>query len=199
MLRLAEDPSDPSSEKAAFSFLGRCVTVWAELPKNPSEAPVFPGFERFVYERVVPTSFAVLALPDFNIRDGQIVVVCCCLGGVIEFIEYQNIIFTGPPRDCQPASDRVKGARPGGFRVFRQRLPPFSELATTYRRRVCDEDARTRSEGLPKILHGFRARVARRSIISFSRAHHWQRILLLRHVSSRPFTSRVLQCSPAVY
>ncbi|RDX57282.1 ARM repeat-containing protein [Lentinus brumalis] len=75
MLRLAEDPSDPSSEKAAFSFLGRCVTVWAEPPKTPGGQQVFPGFERFVYERVVPSAFAVLSLPQFNIKDGQIVVV----------------------------------------------------------------------------------------------------------------------------
>ncbi|KAI0671757.1 ARM repeat-containing protein [Trametes maxima] len=75
MLRLAEDPSDPSSEKAAFQFLGRCATVWAEPPKGPGGQQVFPGFERFVYERVVPTAFAVLSSPQFNIKDGQIVVV----------------------------------------------------------------------------------------------------------------------------
>ncbi len=77
MLRLAEDPTDPSSEKAALSFLGRCITAWAELPKNPGDQQVFPGFEQFVYERIVPTAFAVLALPNFNIKDGQIVVVRC--------------------------------------------------------------------------------------------------------------------------
>ncbi|KAI0775191.1 ARM repeat-containing protein [Trametes elegans] len=75
MLRLAEDPSDPASEKAAFSFFGRCVTVWAEPPRTPSTQQVLPGVERFVYERVVPTAFAVLSLPQFNIKDGQIVVV----------------------------------------------------------------------------------------------------------------------------
>lgn len=76
MLRLAEDPSDPSSEKYAILFLGRCVAVWAEPPKAPGGQQVLPGFERFVYERVVPTAFAVLSLPQFNIKDGQIVVVC---------------------------------------------------------------------------------------------------------------------------
>ncbi|KAH9903044.1 ARM repeat-containing protein [Cubamyces lactineus] len=75
MLRLAEDPSDPASEKAAFSFLGRCTTVWAEAPKAPGSQQVLPGFERFIYERAVPTAFAVLSLPQFNIKDGQIVVV----------------------------------------------------------------------------------------------------------------------------
>ncbi|KAI0359842.1 ARM repeat-containing protein [Trametes cingulata] len=75
MLRLAEDPSDPTSEKAAFSFLGRCVGVWAEPPKTAGAQQVLPGFERFVYERVIPTAFAVISLPQFNIKDGQIVVV----------------------------------------------------------------------------------------------------------------------------
>ncbi|TBU33297.1 ARM repeat-containing protein [Dichomitus squalens] len=75
MLRLAEDPSDPVSEKAAFQFLGRCVSVWAEPPKAPGAQQILPGFERFVYERMVPSAFAVLSLPQFNIKDGQIVVV----------------------------------------------------------------------------------------------------------------------------
>ncbi|CDO78180.1 hypothetical protein BN946_scf184797.g6 [Trametes cinnabarina] len=75
MLQLAEDPSDPTSQKAAFSFFGRCVNVWAEVPKAPGDQQVLPGFERFVYERVIPTAFAVLSLPQFNIKDGQIVVV----------------------------------------------------------------------------------------------------------------------------
>ena len=75
MLHLAEDPSDPASEKAAFQFLGRCVAVWSEPPKGPGAQQVLPGFERFVYERVIPSAFAVLSLPQFNIKDGQIVVV----------------------------------------------------------------------------------------------------------------------------
>ena len=75
MLRLAEDPSDPSSEKAAFSFLGRCVSVWAGPSETNGGQQVLPGFERFVYERVIPSAFAVLSLPQFNIKDGQIVVV----------------------------------------------------------------------------------------------------------------------------
>ncbi|KAH9945166.1 ARM repeat-containing protein [Epithele typhae] len=75
MLSLAEDPSDPSSEKAAFSFFGRAVSAWADPSTAGGGQQVFPGFERFVYERVVPTAFAILSLPQFNIKDGQIVVV----------------------------------------------------------------------------------------------------------------------------
>ncbi|EMD34072.1 hypothetical protein CERSUDRAFT_117585 [Gelatoporia subvermispora B] len=78
MLRLAEDTSDPSSQKAAWSFLSRCVAEWAQppssvTPEKPSHA--LPGFERFIYERVLPSAFAVLSSPQFNIKDGQMLVV----------------------------------------------------------------------------------------------------------------------------
>ncbi|OCH95393.1 ARM repeat-containing protein [Obba rivulosa] len=78
MLRLAEDTSDPSSQKAAWAFLSRCVAEWAQppstgMPEKPSHA--LPGFEHFVYERVLPSAFAILSSPQFNIKDGQILVV----------------------------------------------------------------------------------------------------------------------------
>ncbi|OJT11445.1 Exportin-T [Trametes pubescens] len=86
MLQLAEDPSDPASEKSAFSFFGRCVQAWAEPPKMPGGQQVFPGFERFIYERVIPTAFAVLSLPQFNIKDGQIVVVLQEIANLLQTI-----------------------------------------------------------------------------------------------------------------
>lgn len=83
MQRLAEDVSDPTSEKAAFAFLGRCVSVWGQpIPSsngNTQSEPTegIPGFERFLYERVVPTAFRVPSLPEFNLKDGQMMVVSC--------------------------------------------------------------------------------------------------------------------------
>jgi len=79
MQRLAEDISDPSSQKAAFVFLGRCVPAWGQLD-NPSSAgnqngpesqEALPGFEQFIYQRLVPTAFRVPSLPAFNLKDGQ--------------------------------------------------------------------------------------------------------------------------------
>ena len=73
---MATDLSDVTSEKAAFQFLSRCVTVWAQ-PAMPvvtnGNAPSqgLPGFEGFVYERLVPSAFGVLSSPQFNIKDGQ--------------------------------------------------------------------------------------------------------------------------------
>ncbi|KAH9949908.1 ARM repeat-containing protein [Amylocystis lapponica] len=78
MQRLAEDVSDPQSQKAAFTFLGRCVIVWAQpLPDGNSQVDSqgLPGFERFIYERLIPTAFAVFSSPQFNLKDGQMVVV----------------------------------------------------------------------------------------------------------------------------
>ena len=81
MLQLAGDVSDPPSQKAAFTFLSKSVGVWGQpLPDGtageiePGSQGV-PGFERFVYENVVPTAFAVLSLPELNIKDGQVLVV----------------------------------------------------------------------------------------------------------------------------
>jgi exportin-T len=76
MKQVAEDPSDPASQKAAFVFLGRCVFVWGVLPSADGATGGLPGFERFIYERLVPSAFRVIALPQFNIKDGQILVVC---------------------------------------------------------------------------------------------------------------------------
>ena len=67
MQQLAEDVSDPSSQKAAFQFLGRCLTAWVQPIQpdmsNGQQSMGLPGFERFVYERLIPTAFSVLASP----------------------------------------------------------------------------------------------------------------------------------------
>lgn len=78
MQRLAEDVSDPPSQKVAFTFLNRCVSAWGQLPASKdgqTESSSLPGFDRFIYERLVPTSFRVLSLPEFNPKDGQMMVV----------------------------------------------------------------------------------------------------------------------------
>lgn len=74
MQRLAEDVSDPPSQKSAFTFLNRCVTTWGQQDGQTASNSL-PGFDRFIYERLVPTAFRVLSLPDFNPKDGQMMVV----------------------------------------------------------------------------------------------------------------------------
>ncbi|KAG9225031.1 hypothetical protein CCMSSC00406_0001818 [Pleurotus cornucopiae] len=71
VLREIEDLSDPSSQKTALTFFSRCVAVWGQPTGGPGENDAIPGFERFIYERLVPTAFSVLFKPDYNIKDGQ--------------------------------------------------------------------------------------------------------------------------------
>ncbi|EKM58374.1 uncharacterized protein PHACADRAFT_117257 [Phanerochaete carnosa HHB-10118-sp] len=80
MQRFAEDVNDPASQRAAFQFLGRCVLAWLEpIPGANGQAngrsQALPGFEQYVYERLIPSAFSVLASPQFNIKDGQMLVV----------------------------------------------------------------------------------------------------------------------------
>jgi exportin-T len=83
MQRLAEDVTDPPSERAAFTFLGRCVNVWGQPDTTPStvngnaqaESRGLPGFEHFIYDRLIPSAFRVPSLPQFNLKDGQMLVV----------------------------------------------------------------------------------------------------------------------------
>jgi exportin-T len=82
MQRLAEDVSDPPSQKAAFTFLNRCVSTWGQPPASKdgqAGSNSLPGFDRFIYERLVPTAFRVLSLPEFNPKDGQMMVVSTIL------------------------------------------------------------------------------------------------------------------------
>lgn len=78
--QLARDISDPGSQRLVYQLLGRCVTVWAQPPtaSNGSAQPAsqdLPGFDRFVYESLIPTAFGVLSSSEFNVKDGQMLVV----------------------------------------------------------------------------------------------------------------------------
>ncbi|PCH42166.1 ARM repeat-containing protein [Wolfiporia cocos MD-104 SS10] len=87
MQQIAEDVSDPPSQKAAFTFFGRCVSAWAQpVGDDNSQSQGLPGFERFVYERLVPTAFAVLSSPQFNFKDGQTTMVLQEMGAFLQSI-----------------------------------------------------------------------------------------------------------------
>ncbi|KAH9838251.1 armadillo-type protein [Rhodofomes roseus] len=70
MRQLVEDVSDPASQKAALSFFGRSPAV-----NGDAQTQTLPGFERFIYEAVIPTAFAILSSPQYNIKDGQMLTV----------------------------------------------------------------------------------------------------------------------------
>ena len=68
------DLTDPPGQRSALQFLARCVNVWA-VPSLDGGPQALPGFERFIYERLVPATFRVLSLPEFNTKDGQVMMV----------------------------------------------------------------------------------------------------------------------------
>jgi exportin-T len=82
MLELAEDVLDPQCQKVAFTFLNRSVSNWGQ-PVNEQVAnngdvtsvSSVPGYERFIYDNIVPSAFRVLSSPQLNIKDGQVLVV----------------------------------------------------------------------------------------------------------------------------
>lgn len=89
MCRLAQDMSDPPSQKATFAFFGRAVQVWCRPePRRGDVQQGLAGFERFVYERLIPTAFAVLSSPQFNIKDGQMVTV------MLEIANFLQVVYS---------------------------------------------------------------------------------------------------------
>ncbi|CAE7129203.1 unnamed protein product [Rhizoctonia solani] len=74
---VAEDLSDPSSSRLALTFLAKSTVAFAQAPDAPgASAPsvqldVVPGYQSFIYERLVPLAFGIPASPSFNIKDGQ--------------------------------------------------------------------------------------------------------------------------------
>ncbi|KAF9003929.1 armadillo-type protein [Cyathus striatus] len=93
MQELTEDVSDPSSQKAALTFFSRCVSIWGQpvaSTSGPENGQVtgdgLPGFERFIYERLVPTAFRVPSLPEFNLKDGQMIVVLQEISSLLQTI-----------------------------------------------------------------------------------------------------------------
>lgn len=117
---LAEDVSDPPNQKAAFNFLSRCVVIWAQpnpprgsngnTNRNPLNDMRLPGFERYIYERLIPTAFGVPSLPDLNLKDGQVTVVCLVSLYSGHCVDRVNS-FSGFTRDRQLSTSRPQDSR----------------------------------------------------------------------------------------
>lgn len=93
MERLVVDLTDPAGQRSALQFLARCVNVWAVPSPNGDPQPL-PGFERFIYERLIPTTFRVLSLPEFNTKDGQVMLVRLLLPALSIFHAHDPRGFT---------------------------------------------------------------------------------------------------------
>ncbi|KAF8604237.1 KapM protein [Ceratobasidium sp. AG-I] len=120
---VAEDMSDPASAKLALSFLGRSTVAFAQAPDAPGAQPkpntpavpvqvdVVPGYQSFIYERLVPLAFDIPASPSFNIKDGQVLTATMEIGGLLrhiylargqEAINYLAEVYL-PSKSCPPA------------------------------------------------------------------------------------------------
>ena len=91
MQQLIEEVSDPGSQKVAVIFLSRCVTAWG---RESNEDECLPGFDRFIYERLVPTAFRVPSMPGFNPKDGQMMVVSLFFFKLFIFNLTTEMIYT---------------------------------------------------------------------------------------------------------
>jgi hypothetical protein len=112
MQRFAEDVSDPANQKVAVIFFSRCVSTWGQPFLNSPDIASnghhggnqgLPGFERFIYERLIPTAFRVPSLPNFNPKDGQMMVVSpIYLCGIQKFREVYRF-YTKLQTCCKPS------------------------------------------------------------------------------------------------
>ncbi|KAG6873947.1 pre-tRNA nuclear export protein [Termitomyces sp. Mi166 len=81
----AEDVSDPSSQKVALTFLNKGVNVWGQSTSDGVQEGL-PGFDRFIYERLVPSIFRIPSSTGFNIKDGQMMVVLHEIANLLQSI-----------------------------------------------------------------------------------------------------------------
>ncbi|KAH8118024.1 ARM repeat-containing protein [Phellopilus nigrolimitatus] len=116
VIQIAEDASDPASQRLAFSFIGRCISAWGRtMPGSTNgdgagQGDTLPGFETFIYDRLVPLAFSVPSAPSFNIRDGQMLVVCHEIANFLQIIAgargeegYQFLVTVFlPSQGCPP-------------------------------------------------------------------------------------------------
>ncbi|CAE6461768.1 unnamed protein product [Rhizoctonia solani] len=74
---IAEDVSDPASARLSLTFLAKSTVAFSQASDAPgASAPsaqleAVPGYQTFIYERLVPLAFGIPASPSFNIKDGQ--------------------------------------------------------------------------------------------------------------------------------
>jgi hypothetical protein len=129
MQQLIEDVSDPGSQKVAVIFLSRCVTAWGG---ESNEDESLPGFDRFIYERLIPTAFRVPSLPGFNPKDGQMMVVSPFFFKVIYIIVQLNnlCLRKGSTRNCQLAADYLQNKGYRSVQVFLEHIPTIPKLAS---------------------------------------------------------------------
>ncbi|KZT57628.1 ARM repeat-containing protein [Calocera cornea HHB12733] len=140
LMRIAEIPSDPQSQKLAFIILSKGVAAWGVNPAlpapngtvaapngtngivhpPPSTQPI-PGFERFIYDHLIPLAFRVPLEPNLRFKDAETHLVLGEVTGLLNTIVQvrgdEGLAFLttylpslGMPTDfVQQFSDKVRG------------------------------------------------------------------------------------------
>ncbi|KAI8365229.1 armadillo-type protein [Radiomyces spectabilis] len=99
ILHFAKDNNDPITQKMAFGVFMRMVNSWASSTQQPSPAA---GFDQFVYNELIPATFAVPMHAAFNVADGQSLLVFGEITSIQkalytkqggEYLEYMNNVF----------------------------------------------------------------------------------------------------------
>ncbi|KAF8589812.1 ARM repeat-containing protein [Ramaria rubella] len=145
VVQIAQDFSDNNGQKLAFGFLSRAVTVWAQTASvtngaaNGVTSEEVPGFDRFVYEQLVPVAFKVPSAPEFNVKDGQMMVLCHEIGGMLQLIckirgqeafDYLVNVFL-PSQNCPPemAHDFATKLRDLDSKAFKKFFTDFVRVS----------------------------------------------------------------------
>lgn len=95
MLSIADDVSQPSNQKAAFVFFNKCVACWGKRTIEHDQTGL-PGFDRFIYECIIPLAFRVPSSPNINLKDGQVIVVSFKKASMFlcgPFIDFDKLLF----------------------------------------------------------------------------------------------------------
>lgn len=79
VVSVAYDPSDPPCQKVAFHLLARLTTHFGGTAQTSNAGNIaetgpqvtVPGYEQYIYEKLIPMAFEVPAMPTFNMKDGQ--------------------------------------------------------------------------------------------------------------------------------
>lgn len=88
-LHFAKDNSDPTTQKMSFGVFLKTVNSWAS--NTAAQGPTIAGFDRFVYNELLPITFSVPMSAAFNLADGQSILVC--LTKVMHYIHHIYQIY----------------------------------------------------------------------------------------------------------
>ncbi|KAI8146411.1 armadillo-type protein [Fennellomyces sp. T-0311] len=103
ILHFAKNNEDPSTQKMAFAVFMKMVQAWGS-------GEGIATFNQFVYNELIPATFAVPMHASFNVADGQSILVFGEMTSIqrtlyskqgAEFLEYMNNVFL-PSMQCPP-------------------------------------------------------------------------------------------------